>query len=259
MAQSVLLERNEQVATILLNRPEKLNIINSEMVAGITEAATELARDDDVLVVVVRGAGERAFTAGVDVNEMRRLDAASARGHISRLHQAIRSIRELEKVVIAAVNGYCFGGGFELALACDLRIATEDAKFGLPEIKVGIPSVIEAGLLPLLVNRGRALEMVFLGDNVTADEALKMGLVNRVVPAGRLDEAVKEYTDKLTGYSPTALRMQKRIAQRWVPADLEDAIAFSIDAFSRCFATREPAEAMTAFLEKRLPRFDQSR
>jgi enoyl-CoA hydratase/carnithine racemase len=135
-------------------------------------------------------------------------------------------------------------------MACDLRIASENAEIGLPEIKLGIPSVIEAALMPLLIGMGRARELIFLGDSVGADEAERVGLVNRVVPADRLSDAVKEVSDRILGYSPTAVRMQKRIINQWLPSDLEAAIDYSIDAFSRCFATNEPNEAMTAFLKK---------
>ena len=219
------------------------------------EGVEELGRDEESGVVVITGAGERAFIAGIDVNEMKDLEVSSAKEFIRRLHYTIKSVRDMDKVVIAAINGFCFGGGCELAMACDLRIASANAQIGLPEIKVGIPSVIEAALMPLLIGRGRANELLFLGDPIRADEAERVGLVNKVVPANRLKDAVKEFTDKILSYSPTAVRMQKRVINQWLPSDLEAAIEYSIDAFSRCFATNEPREAMTAFLEKRQPQF----
>jgi enoyl-CoA hydratase len=247
--QNIKLEKEGGLATITLNRPE-LNLFNRGMIDEIGEAATELGKDEDIRVVVITGAGRRAFTAGIDVNEMKDLDVSSAREFIGNFHYTIKSIRDLDKVVIAAINGFCFGGGCELAMACDLRIASENAEIGLPEIKLGIPSVIEAALMPLLIGMGRARELIFLGDSVGADEAERVGLVNRVVPADRLSDAVKEVSDRILGYSPTAVRMQKRIINQWLPSDLEAAIDYSIDAFSRCFATNEPNEAMTAFLKK---------
>ncbi len=135
-------------------------------------------------------------------------------------------------------------------MACDLRIASENTEIGLPEIKLGIPSVIEAALMPLLIGMGRAKELIFLGDPIGADEAERIGLVNKVVPADKLKIAVKEVTDKILSYSPMAVKMQKKVINQWLPADLETAIDYSIDAFSRCFATNEPNEAMTTFLKK---------
>ena len=250
MLENIKLEKEGGLSTITLNRPEKLNLLNREMINEIGRAVEELGKDEGIRVVVITGAGDRAFTAGIDVNEMKDLNPSSAREFIRQLHYTIKSVRDLDKVVIAAINGFCFGGGCELAMACDLRIASENAEIGLPEIKLGIPSVIEAALMPLLIGMGRARELIFLGDPITADEAERIGLVNKVVPADKLNEAVKEVSDKILSYSPTAVRMQKRIINQWLPSDLEAAIDYSIDAFSRCFATNEPNEAMTAFLRK---------
>lgn len=250
MFQNIKLEKEGGLATITLNRPEKLNLLNREMIKEIGEAVEELGKDEGIRVVVIMGAGDRAFTAGIDVNEMKDLNPSSAREFIRQLHYTIKSVRDLDKVVIAAINGFCFGAGCELAMACDLRIASENAEIGLPEIKLGIPSVIEAALMPFLIGMGRAKELIFLGDSIGADEAERIGLVNKVVPADKLNDAVKEVSDKILSYSPTAVKMQKRIINQWLPSDLEAAIDYSIDAFSRCFATNEPNEAMTAFLRK---------
>ena len=250
MFQNIKLEKEGGLATITLNRPEKLNLLNRGMINEIGKAAEELGRDENIRVVVITGAGDRAFTAGIDVNEMKDLDVSSAREFIRNFHYTIKSIRDLDKVIIAAINGFCFGGGCELAMACDLRIASENTEIGLPEIKLGIPSVIEAALMPLLIGMGRAKELIFLGDPIKADEAERIGLVNKVVPADKLKDAVKEITDKILSYSPMAVKMQKKIINQWLPTDLETVIDYSIDAFSRCFATNEPNEAMTAFLKK---------
>ena len=255
MFENIKLEKEGEIATITLNRPQRLNLLNREMINEIGKVVEELGRDKDIRVVVITGAGDRAFTSGIDVNEMKDLNALSAKEFIRRFHYTIKGVRDLDKVVIAAINGFCLGGGCELAMACDLRIASENAEIGLPEIKLGIPSVIEAALMPLLIGMGRARELLFLGEPVRADEAERIGLVNKVVPLDKLKDAVRETTDKILSYSPTAVRMQKRIINRWLPSDLEAAIDYSIDAFSQCFATNEPKEAMTAFLEKRQPRF----
>lgn len=250
MFENIELEKEIGLATITLNRPEKLNLLNKRMINEIGKVVEELGRDEGIRVVVITGAGERAFTVGIDVNEMKDLDVLNAKEFIKDFHHVIKGTRDLEKVVIAAINGFCFGGGCELAMACDLRIASENAQFGLPEIKLGIPSVIEAALMPLLIGMGRAKELIFLGDPIKADEAERIGLVNKAVPADKLKDIVKEVTDKILSYSPTAVKMQKKVINQWFPADLETAIDYSIDAFSRCFATNEPNEAMTAFLRK---------
>jgi len=256
--ENIKLEKEGGIATITLNRPERLNLLNRGMINEIGEVIEELGREEDIRVVVITGAGDRAFIAGIDVNEMKDLEVSSAKEFIRRFHYTIKAIRDLDKVVIAAINGFCLGGGCELAMACDLRIASENAQIGLPEIKVGIPSVIEAALMPLLIGMGRARELIFLGESIGADEAERVGLVNKVVPADKLKEAVKEVTDKILSYSPMAVRMQKRVINHWLPSNFEAAIDYSINAFSLCFATDEPKEAMTAFLEKRQPQFGTS-
>ena len=255
MFENIRLEKEGGMAIVTLNRPEELNLINRGMIRDIREATAELEKDEDIRVVIITGAGDRAFTAGIDVNEMKDLDASSAKEFISQLHNSIKGVRDLDKVVIAAINGFCFGGGLELAMACDLRVASENAEMGLPEIKVGIPSVIEAILMPLLIGMGRARELIFLGDSIKADEAERVGLVNRVVPVDKLEDTVKEIVVKILNYSPTAVRMQKKVINEWFPSNLETAIEYSINVFSQCFTTDEPKEAMTAFLEKRQPQF----
>ncbi|MFC1966947.1 enoyl-CoA hydratase/isomerase family protein, partial [Chloroflexota bacterium] len=250
LSQNIKLEKEWGMATLTLNRPERLNLINQGMINELGEVVEELEKDKDIRVIIITGAGDRAFTAGIDVNEMKDLEVTSAKEFISQLHYAIKGVRDLDKVTIAAINGFCFGGGCELAMACDLRIASENAQIGLPEIKVGIPSVIEAALMPLLIGMGRARELILLGEPIKANEAKRIGLINKVVPLDKLKGTVKEITDKILSYSPTAMKMQKRILNQWLPSEIQTAIDYSIDAFSQCFATDEPKEAMTAFLEK---------
>jgi len=251
----VKLQREPGLAIITLDGPHRLNLMTRQMIGDLGEAVRELERDASIRAVIVTGADDRAFTAGIDVNEMKDLTPSTARRFITDLHRTMAGLRDLEKVIIAAINGFCFGAGCELAMACDLRIASQNAQLGLPEIKVGIPSVIEAALMPLLIGRGRASELVLLGDPVGAVEAREIGLVNRVVPTGELMLAARRLAEQVLGYGPTAVRMQKRILTRWLPPDLEAAIRESVEAFTQCFETREPAEAMSAFLEKRLPDF----
>lgn len=255
MFEHLRLDRNGGLAVLALSGPDPLHLLHRKMLLELQEAAEGISRDESVRVLVLTGAGDRAFSAGVDVREMARLDAAGARDFISLLHRVILGFRSMDPVVIAAINGHCLGGACELATACDIRIASENATLGLPEIQVGIPSVIEAALMPLLIGTGKARELILMGHPLSAREAERAGLLNRVVPGERLDAAVREITDRLLGYSPAALCWQKRVLNRWLPVDIEAAIQYSIEAFSHCFTTGEPQEAMAAFLEKRRPRF----
>ncbi len=222
---TIELVKERGLATVTLNRPE-LNLMNWQMIRELADAAEDISHDGAIRVVVVTGPGERVFTAGVDVHEMKDLDPSGARQFIEDLHRMILRFREMDRI-------------------------------GLPEIQVGIPSVIEAALMPLLMGVGRAREMMLIGDAIIAEEAVRAGLVGRVVAQTELRNATTELTDRLLGYSPTALRLQKKILNRWLPPDFEEAIQYSIEAFSECFATGEPHEAMSAFLEKRAPRFGE--
>jgi enoyl-CoA hydratase len=207
--------------------------------------------------VVLGGAG-RAFTGGMDVHVLRDLDVTSAKTLISGLCAAIDAVHRAPFPVIAAVNGACLGAGFELALACDLRVAAAGAVFGLPEVRVGVPSVIQAALLPPLIGPGRAAEMLLLGTSVTAAQALEWGLVNRVVDAGRLENAVNELLEALSRCAPGAVRLQKELIIRWRETDLPSAVQAGINAFATAYASREPREGAEAFLDKRAPRFERS-
>src|SRR5213078_1353289 len=194
-----------------------------------------LARDASIRAAVVTGRG-RAFTAGMDVNVLRAMDTTSARSLIADLCAAIDA-------------------GFELALACDLRVAAADASFGLPEVRVGVPSVIQAALLPPLIGPGRAAEMLLLGTPVDAPRALAWGLVNRVVDAAALATVVDETLAALLACAPGAVRAQKALMIRWRETDLPSAVRAGIDAFAACYTGDEPREGAAAFLEKRAPRF----
>jgi len=204
---------------------------------------------------VVVGNG-RAFTAGMDVRILRELDASGGRALITTLHDAIAAVHQAPFPVIAAVNGPCLGAGFELALACDLRVAATSAIFGLPEVRVGVPSVIQAALLPPMIGPGRAAEMLLTGAPVSAAQALQWGLVNRVVPDDGLTAAVDELAAPILASGPEAIRLQKELIIRWRETDLPAAVRFGINAFTAACATGEPREGMTAYLEKRRANFE---
>lgn len=231
-----------------------LNLIDPSLVQSLRDTFAALASDRSVRAAVIAGAG-RAFTGGMDVRVLRDLDAGGARELIGALHDAIDRVHRAPFPVIAAVHGPCLGAGFELALACDLRVAASDATFGLPEVRVGVPSVIEAALLPGLVGPGRASEMLLTGEPIGAAQGLAWGLVNRVVPAGELRAAVDALLDRVRACGPQAVRLQKQLMVRWRHTDLATAIADGVEAFVAAYATGEPREGAAAFLEKRPPRF----
>lgn len=254
MAEPVLrVENRDGAAWVTLNRPP-LNLIVPELIQGLRDTFHGLARDPAVRLAVLTGNG-RAFTGGMDVRVMKDLEVAGAKALITALHEALHAVHEAPFPVLAMLNGYCLGAGFELAMACDLRTASTEARLGLPEIKVGVPSVIEAALLPALIGPGRAAEVLLTGEMISAQQALEWGLVNRVAAPEHLEGATRELAGRILACAPTAVRAQKELINRWRQTDLRTAIEYGINAFATCFATDEPREAMTAFLDKRPPKF----
>jgi enoyl-CoA hydratase/carnithine racemase len=242
-------ERQGPVARCALDRPP-LNLFDPALIEAVASTFRGLAADDAVRVAVLTGRG-RAFTAGMNLHVLRALDPSGARALITSLHEAIEAVHHAPFPVIAAVNGPSLGAGFELALACDIRIAAAGATFGLPEVRVGVPSVIEAALLPGLVGPGRAAEMLLTGEPIGASEALTWGLVNRVVPEAELQAAVDQVVGRIVASGPAAIRLQKALMLRWRYSDVATAISAGIDAFEAAYATGEPVEGARAFLEKR--------
>lgn len=249
----LVVENRDGAAWVTLNRPP-LNLIVPDLIHAIRETFHGLRRNPGVRLAVLTGRG-RAFTGGMDVRVMKDLGVGSAKTLITALHEAINAVHEAPFPVIAMVNGYCLGAGLELVMACDLRTAATEARLGLPEIKVGVPSVIEAALMPGLIGPGRAAEFLLTGEMISAEQAYQWGLVNRVAPLAQLEAATMELADRILACAPTAVRMQKELINRWRQTDLRSAIDSGINAFATCFATGEPQEAMTAFLEKRKPDF----
>ena len=249
----ILLRRDERergvVAYLTINNARHLNAMNSPLMDAFVATMAELAADERLRAVVLSGAGPKSFIVGADINEMAGIkDAAQATAFITRLHQCCEAIRNLPVPVIARIHGYCFGGGLEMAAACDVRIASEAALFGMQEVKLGIPSVIEAALLPTLVGWGRAREIMLLGETFTAAQALAWRLVEHVVPAAALDEAVESWIGKLLTSEPRAVRLQKRLIRRWEDLPLAAAVQAGIDAFAEAYRSEEPAIAMREFL-----------
>jgi enoyl-CoA hydratase len=239
------------IAWLTIANEAKLNTLGSPVMEQLVAAVDAIGADPAVRAVVLTGAGSRAFIGGADIVEMAALDATTARAFITRVHQCCDALRRLPVPVIARIGGYAFGAGLEIAAACDLRIACDSAVFGMPEVKLGIPSVVEAALLPMLIGWGRTRQMLLLGETVTAAEALSWGLVERVVPQATLDDAVGEWLDALLTSKPHAVRLQKALIQSWEDLPLRAAVAAGITTFVASWDTSEPATAMTAFLAAR--------
>ena len=249
----VRVEREGALAWVTLDRPP-LNLIVPEMVEGIRSTFEALRRDPGVRAAVITGAG-RATTGGMQLQVLRDLSPAGAKAFIASLHEAIGVVHDAPFPTLCMINGACLGGGFELAMACDLRTAAPEAVLGLPEIRVGIPSVIEAALLPAVVGPGRAAEMLLTGESVSAGQALAWGLVNRVAPRAELRAVTTELAGRILECAPTAVRLQKELMVRWRNTDQRTAVEYGVNAFAQSFATGEPREAMEAYLGKRRPHF----
>ncbi|MDQ8033725.1 enoyl-CoA hydratase [Bordetella genomosp. 1] len=244
----------EGVATVRIVDAGSLNILGSAVIAGLTQAFNDLAGRAAVRVVILRGDGERAFVAGADISEMATLDNTRAQRFIAGLCELCDTVRFFPVPVIARIPGHCLGAGLELAAACDLRLAGDAARFGMPEVEVGIPSVIHAALLPALIGAARAQWLLLTGESVDAATAQDWGLVHRVLPDSELDGAVAALAARLAGFGPQALRQQKRLLRRWEKISVDEAIADSVAEFGAAFDTGEPQTHMQAFLARKAAR-----
>jgi enoyl-CoA hydratase len=246
----VRLGRDGGLVTIELINSKPLNIVGTGAIEELTKAFGVVGQDGDVRVVVLRGAGEEAFIAGADINEMVALDRSSAEVFIRRLAGLCEAIRECPVPVIARLAGWCLGGGLEVAMSCDLRIAESGAKFGMPEVAVGIPSVIHSALMPALIGASHAAWLLLTGETIDADTAANWGLVHEVIATDALDTRIAELTAKLIGFGPHAVRQQKRLLNNWFDMTVHGAIEDSIEQFGLAFLTGEPQYHMQAFLAR---------
>jgi enoyl-CoA hydratase/carnithine racemase len=243
----------DRCAWVTIDRPP-LNLFTPKLIELIAETFTSLTQDASVCAAAITGAG-RHLTGGMQIEELRDLSSASAETMISGLRDAIEAIHQAPFPTVAMINGACLGAGFELVMACDLRVLSSDARLGLPEVRIGIPSVIHAALLPGLIGPGRAAELLLTGEAIQADQALQWGLANRVVEPDHLLPETERLVEAILRCSPAAIRLQKELMIRWRNADQHAAIGMGVDAFRRAYATDEPREAMQAFLEKRPPAY----
>ena len=239
------------VARITVDYPSRLNVLNTETASLLAEAFEKVSLREDLRAVVLTGSGDRAFIGGADIKEFAALNPPAAEAFITRIHEVCRAIRECPVPVIARIQGYCLGAGLEVAASCDLRVATEDSVFGMPEVKVGVPSVIEAALLPRLIGWGRTNELLLTGENIRAEEAKAWGLIERLVKAEDLDAQVTSWLSSILEAAPQAIRLQKDLIRCWEELPLKESIEQGIESFRRAFETGEPAIYTRPFLERK--------
>ena len=252
--ENICVEKRGAVATVTLNRPKVLNALNAATFAELDSAFDELAADGAVRVVLLTGAGERAFAAGADIRELEAVEAGTGKAFALRGQAVFRKIETLGKPVIACVRGFALGGGCELAMACTLRIAAADAKFGQPEVKLGVmPGYGGSQRLPRLVGRGAALKLLLTGAIIDSAEALRIGLVDEVVPAAELTQRVEQLAKEIAAQAPLAIAETLRIVDEGLDLPLDLALLREADRFGHLCDTADKAEGTSAFLEKRLP------
>ncbi len=252
----IIYEKSNGVAKITINRPEVRNALDVKAKEEILEVLNDVEKDGEIKVVVITGAGERAFCAGADLKVFLEMDEDRAWPYLEITKGLVDRIENMQKPVIAAVNGHVMGGGLEIVMACDLAVAVEDALFGQTEINVGlIPGAGGSQRLPRLVGTRKAKEMIFTGKLITAKEAETLGLVNRVVPREELWNAVNEYIEAIMSKSPIILSYAKRAINASYQRSFEEGMIVESKLFAGCFSTRDQKEGVRAFLEKRKPVF----
>lgn len=253
---NILLTAENEIGILTINRPKALNALSTETLREIQAALREIENHPEWKVLILTGAGEKAFVAGADIAEMRGMNSMEALNFSKLGHLTLRMIQDLDRPVIAAVNGFALGGGTEIALACDFIYASENAKFGLPETTLGVfPGFGGTQRLPRLIGKAKAKELIFTGKMVSAQEAYEMGLVNRVLPLSSLMEETKRVALQIAGNGPVAVRLAKMVIDNGFNLDLAEACSLESYAFSITFTTEDQKEGMSAFLEKRKPSY----
>lgn len=247
----VLLHRDDRgVATLSIANAAKANRLGAETMRAFVAAVARLADDPALRVLVVTGEGERAFMGGANLFELGALDRDTARAFITEVHLMGKVLRDLPVPVIARVNGWALGAGLEVMAACDMRVAADHAQFGMPEVKVGLPSVVEAALLPQLIGWGRTKVLLYTAENIDAATAFQWGLVEKVVPAAELDAAVSQWVDAILEAGPNAIRLQKELIREWEAMGVNDGIQAGIRSLVRAYETNEPTRLIDAALTR---------
>ncbi len=252
---TIKLEKQGRIGTIYLNRPEVLNAINDVLLNEVIEAVDEFEADREVRVVLLKSLCDRGFSAGIDVDYVKDLTPFQIRDVGRLLHKCFGHVRRADKIYIACSDGLCLGAGLELAISCDLMVASTRSKFGLPNINVGIPAIVEAAVLMQTVGVFHTREMCYTGEFWDAERAYERGLLNRMVPHEELDETAMKLAEHIAKKSPKALSTQKEIIFKWMTTDLESAIDYSINTVCLNWTSRDQKEGMGAFVEKRNAEF----
>ena len=251
MYKYLLLEKEDGIGILYINRPDAMNALNTGVLEEIIQAVGEISRDNEIQVLIITGAGDKSFVAGADIKEMHGLTAVEGRefGYIGQA--AFRAIEKLEKPVIAAVNGFALGGGCELAMAADIRLASEKAKFGQPEVGLGItPGFGGTQRLPRLVGEGRAMELILTANTINAEEAYRIGLVNHIYPAADLLDETRKMARKIMANAPLAVKYAMSAVNKGLQTDIDTGMAIEADLFGICFSTEDQKAGMGAFLNK---------
>lgn len=253
---NLLFENLEGIGLITVNRPRALNALNKETLLELDSLFELLSKDKTIQAIIITGSGDKAFVAGADITEMQQMSAVEGREWGKLAQSVFNKIENFPRPVLAAVNGYALGGGCELAMACDIRIASEKARFGQPEVSLGItPGFGGTQRLPRLIGKGRAKELLFTGDMIDAEEAYRIGLVNKIAAHQNLVETAREMANRILLRGPVAVTLCKAAVNEGMDVDLESGCAYEAEVFGLCFATADQKEGMTAFLEKRKPVF----
>ena len=252
-------ETSGGTAVVTIDRPQALNALNEPTLRELQGAFAALSNDDTVQVIILTGSGEKAFVAGADIAAMQPLSTLEARQFAKQGHAVMRAIESCPKPVIAAVNGFALGGGCELALACDIRLVSEKARFGQPEVNLGIiPGFGGTQRLARLVGKGVAMELILTGDMIDAAEACRIGLANKVFAPAELLDAARALAARINSKGPNAVRLAKEAVRIGLEMDLDKANQYESELFGHCFASSDQKEGMQAFLEKRPPRFQEN-
>ena len=254
--QNILFEIKNHTGIVTINRPDKLNALNGQTISELENVFNSIKNNSEIFVVVITGSGEKAFVAGADISELNKLDVISAKEFSEKGNRVFRAIETLDKPVIAAVNGFALGGGCELALACHIRLASENAKFGQPEVNLGIiPGYGGTQRLTRLINSARALEMILTGDMISSEEALRIGLVNKIYPQADLLAKTLEFAEKISSKGQQAIRLSLKAVKASDNISLSQGLAFEASLFALVCGTEDFKEGTSAFLEKRKPDF----
>jgi enoyl-CoA hydratase/carnithine racemase len=246
----VIVRRGGGVATVSINNAARLNCLGHAQITAFIDAVSSLADDPDLRVLVVTGEGDRAFMGGANLHELGELNPPRARDFLTLIHRMCKVLRDLPVPVIARVNGFCLGAGLEVMAACDMHIASDNAVFGMPEVKIGLPSVVEAALLPQLIGWGRTKLLLYTGDTIDASTALAWGLVEKVVSAADLDGALDRWVESIVESGPKAIRLQKELIREWEAMPVNDAIEAGIRCMYRAYQSDEPTRMVGEAIDR---------